>query len=246
METVTSTAQAPAAPAAPTQSFTPTIIPMQAPQLASPAPTAAAPMAAAPESVTVTGQSQQPQLAPPIISPATAGGGGGAATPQTTSNNATKSWLSNNSTLLEALGLGGLAVFGGVNNANAGQQAGALQSNLASLGQPLQTQANQQLATTLSGGLTPQNMQVLQATQAQLKDQQTRGAVSGQQAAEAISTTFANLLNTQLNQAISLLNTADAYLQQAYLQGYQANVTNQTNTTNFYTNLANLAAKALG
>jgi hypothetical protein len=54
------------------------------------------------------------------------------------------------------------------------------------------------------------------------------------------------LLNTQLNQAIALINQADAYLQQAYLQGYQANVTNETNTLNFYSNLAQMAARLAG
>ena len=157
-----------------------------------------------------------------------------------------KSWLSDNSTLLSILGLGGLAGFGAVNSSKASGAAANLQSNLSSLATPFTSAGDTALNTTLAGGLTPQNMQVLQATQAQIADQQSRGAVSSQQASEAISTTFANLLQTQLNQALQLLGTADQYLQTAYLQGYQANATTATNTQNFYSNLAQLAANISG
>ena len=157
-----------------------------------------------------------------------------------------KSWLSDNSTLLSILGLGGLAGFGAVNSSKASGAAANLQSNLSSLATPFTSAGDTALNTTLAGGLTPQNMQVLQATQAQIADQQSRGAVSSQQASEAISTTFANLLQTQLNQALQLLGTADQYLQTAYLQGYQANATTATNTQNFYSNLAQLAGNISG
>jgi len=54
------------------------------------------------------------------------------------------------------------------------------------------------------------------------------------------------LLQNQLTTAISLLNTADSYLQQAYVQGYNANVANQTQTQNFYSTLGQLAMRMGG
>ena len=161
-------------------------------------------------------------------------------------NDQAKGFLSNNSTLLEILGLGGLGLFGARNAAQSGQQAAALQSNLAGLAQPALDAGNTAMSTTLAGGLTPQNQQALDAARAQTAQGQSGGAVSSQQATEAISTTFANLLNTQLNQALTLLNQADTQLQNAYTQGYNANVANQTNTQNFYMGLAELAARLGG
>lgn len=166
----------------------------------------------------------------------TSGGGGGGVT----------DFLANNKTLLELGGLGALGLYGGVNSANAGKQAQALQTNLGNLAAPISAQGNAALTSTMSGDLTPASAAALQATQAQIAQGQSQGAISSQQAAGAISTTFANLLNNQLNQALQLLNTADSYLRTAYLQGYQANVANQTNTQNFYTNLATLAARLSG
>ena len=155
-----------------------------------------------------------------------------------------KSFLGNNSTLLSILGLGGLGLLGSRNLG--GGQGAQLQSQIASLGQPLQQLGNTTLATTMAGGLTSQNAQVLQATEAQIAASQARGAVSSAQAAEAISQTYAGLLQNQLTTAISLLNTADSYLQNAYIQGYNANVANQTATSNFYSTIAQLAARLGG
>ena len=155
-----------------------------------------------------------------------------------------KSFLGNNSTLLSILGLGGLGLLGSRNLG--GGQGAQLQSQLASLAQPTQALGNATLATTMAGGLTPQNAQVLQATQAQIGASQARGAVSSAQATEAISQTYAGLLQNQLTTAISLLNTADSYLQNAYTQGYNANVANQTATSNFYSTMAQLAARLSG
>ena len=168
------------------------------------------------------------------------------AAPAKSTNDQAKGFLSNNSTLLEILGLGGLGLFGARNAAQSGQQAAALQSNLAGLAQPALDAGNTAMSTTLAGGLTPQNQQALDAARAQTAQGQSGGAVSSQQATEAISTTFANLLNTQLNQALTLLNQADTQLQNAYTQGYNANVANQTNTQNFYSSLAQLAARIGG
>ena len=226
----------------------PAFSPAVAPQLAAPAPAAAAPAApATTEAVTVPGQRQAAPAAPvdfsyldrPYQPPAEAA-------PAKSTNDQAKGFLSNNSTLLEILGLGGLGLFGARNAAQSGQQAAALQSNLAGLAQPALDAGNTAMSTTLAGGLTPQNQQALDAARAQTAQGQSGGAVSSQQATEAISTTFANLLNTQLNQALTLLNQADTQLQNAYTYGYNANVANQTNTQNFYSSLAQLAARIGG
>ena len=130
--------------------------------------------------------------------------------------------------------------------AQSGQQAAELHKNLASLAQPVKAAGDTALSTTLAGGLTPQNQRALDAARAATAQGQSGGAVSAQQAAETVSTTFATLLNTQLNEALTLLNTADTQLQNAYIQGYNANVANQTNTQNFYQGLADLAARLAG
>lgn len=242
IETVTSTANAPTGPAISVAPSVPAPIPMQAPQLTAATPQAApaAPGgAAAPETVTVPGT----QTAPAITAPTPVAAG--AQTGQSTSKEV-KDWLGNNSTLLSILGLGGLGAFGAVNSNKAAGQATALQSNLANLAAPLTSAGTQELNTTLGGGLTSASLQALQAVQAQLGQSQAMGAVSAQQVAQSISGTFANLLQSQLQESLSLLQSSDTLLQSAYLQGYQAQQTNQTNTTNFYTNLAQLAAQLSG
>ena len=242
-ETVTSTAKAPAGPAISVAPSAPAPIPMQTSQLTAatpPAPAAPAGGNAAPETVTVPGTQTAPAITAPT-GPVAAG-----AQPGQSTSKQVKDWLGNNSTLLSILGLGGLGAFGAINSNKAAGQATALQSNLANLAAPLTTAGTQELNTTLGGGLTPQNLQALQAVQAQLGQSQAMGAVSSQQVAQSISGTFATLLNNQLQQALSILQSSDTLLQTAYLQGYQAQQTNQTNTTNFYTNLAQLAAQLSG
>jgi hypothetical protein len=213
--------------------------PLAAPAAAPVAPArATVPAAQAPETVTVQGAAPQPiSTATPVEAPQPSGPGLG---------QRTKDWVSNNSTLLSVLGVGGLGALGAVNSARASKQGQQLQTNLANLAAPLTAAGNQELNATLQGGLTPQRMQALQAVQAQLGQAQAAGAVSAQQVAQSISGTFANLLTDQLNEALGLLNSADSYLQNAYIQGYNANVANQTNTTNFYTNLAQLGARLAG
>ena len=147
-------------------------------------------------------------------------------------------FLKDNKTALELGGLGALGIYGGMTNAKAAGQGAQLQQQLSSLAQPQQALGNAALTSTMAGNLGPGEAQALQAAQAQTAQAQSGGAVSSQQATEAIATTFSNLLNTQLNQAITLLNSADQYLQQAYLQGYQATVATQQNTTQFYSGLA--------
>ena len=215
--------------------------PLTTPQVTAPAAAPVAPTAnGAPESITVNAP-PGPTIAPPVNIPAPA-----AAAPEESIGKKTKDFVSDNSTLLAILGLGGLGYFGAKNSAAAAGQGAALQQNLSNIAAPLTAAGTTALDTTLAGGLTPQNEQALNAARAQTSQSQAMGAVSSQQATEAISTTFANLLNTQLNQALTILNQADTYMQQAYLQGYQANVANENNTTTFYTNLASLAARLTG
>jgi hypothetical protein len=244
VEQVTSTANA-----TPTSVTVPTdlnLARMQAPQLAAPT------VAPAPQTVQAPALQAAPTFGLPTATPAIPGTAApGVDTTQTADTGEVKpaqeqSFLGRNKDIISLLGLGGLGLYGGMQNARAGQQAQALQTNLAALAQPTQQAGQTALSTTLAGGLTPQNQQVLQATQGAVAQGQQRGAVSAQQAAEAVSNTYANLLTDQLNQALGLLNTADSYLKNAYLQGYQANVANQTNTTNFYSNLAQLAARLGG
>lgn len=217
--------------------------PLQAPQFSA-LPTPAAPDAPAALDSVTTSATKRPE---PVIS----GAGlvvppGAEPAPEQSTSKDIKDWLGNNSTLLTILGLGGLGAFGASNSAKSGQQAQELQKNLAGLAEPQLAAGKTALSATQAGGLTPQNQRALDAARAQTAQAQSTGAVSSQQAAEAVSMTYANLLNTQLNQALTLLNSADSYLQQAYLKGYEANVTNQANTTTFYSNLAQLAARLSG
>lgn len=213
-----------------------------APQVAQSAPVQAPTAPAAPEQVTVSAPAVQPQnfgafQAPFIPQPQ-------APAPEQPQQD--QSWLERNKTLLEALGIGGLGLYGGMNSARAAGQAQQLQTNLSNLAAPLSAAGNADLAGVQSGALNPANERALEAARAQTSQAQTAGAVSSQQAAEAISGTFSTLLNNQLNQALALLNSADGYLQQAYINGYNANSANQTNTQNFYANLAQLATRLAG
>ena len=104
------------APAPSTPAYTPPAVDLTqatAPQVTIPA-SAPASSSAAPESVTVTGTNQTPTA--PYVAPVSP-----TASPQPSESTSkeVKDWLSNNSTLLSILGLGGLAGFGAVNSSKA-------------------------------------------------------------------------------------------------------------------------------
>lgn len=244
-ETVTVTGQAPSGPAV---AAPPPIIPLSAPTVSAPTvpgPAAAPQGNAAPEVATVTGSQALPAIPSGVngierVSQPVPG------TPTETTGQELKNFLSNNSTALSIGGLGALGVLGTLNNARASKQGAALEGKLSNLAAPLTTAGTGELNATLAGGLTPARLQALQAISARLGQSQAMGAVSSQQVAQSISDVFAQQLQDQLQEALNILNTADGYLQSAYVDGYNANVSNQANTTNFYTNLASLAARMAG
>lgn len=248
-ETVTVTGTKAPAPAI--SAPLPDPVPLTATPLPATPPTATVqppPAVAAPETVTVTGQQPGPAIQPPAPLPSSGGVTIPAASaPQDDSlGGKAKGFLSNNSTLLELGGLAALGFLGGKNSTKAAKGATELQGNLANLAAPISTAGNAELTNTLAGGLTPGRLRAIEAIQAQLGQSQAMGAVSSQQVAQSISETFATQLQAQLQEALNLLTTADSYLQTAYVDGYNANNANQVNTTNFYTNLATLAARFAG
>jgi hypothetical protein len=237
-ETVTVTAPAYTAPA-----YTPTIptafqapVDTTIPSIPTAAPAAAtANVAATPETATVTGVRSYPAAAA-YVPPLTAQD---IAAPQVTiPQDQSKGWLENNASLIAAaLGLGLPVASRFLTPSGAGGLTQGLANTTAQL-QPVLAGATQALSAAQAGNLTPGNMQALQAAQAQVAQAEARGAVGSQQAAETISQTYANLLQSQYTQALSALSTVVPEIQNAYIAGYNAQSNVANNNQQFYATLA--------
>jgi hypothetical protein len=149
---------------------------------------------------------------------------------------------------LARLGLvGALGTYGAsVARKGAGQtQAAAAQQQ--AIAQPYTEQGKQLVAQAQRGELTPQSQQALEAAKAQIaQSTATRGGVGQQQAANQIANLYQTLLNNQYTYGLNVMNIGDQISLGAIRTGLQLDQQMQQSTTNFYSQLAALAAGGTG
>ena len=148
-----------------------------------------------------------------------------------------------NSTLAR-LGLaGGLGLLGAYKNKQAAASTDAGIAQQKAIAQPYQaTGANLQRAAA-AGELTPQSMQSYQAAQAQLQQQVANtGGVGAAQASATLENLRQTLLNNQYNYGLQVSQIGDNIALGAIQQGMQLDQALNQASTNFYTQLAGIAA----
>jgi hypothetical protein len=149
---------------------------------------------------------------------------------------------------LPRLGLGAL-LTGGLTAQNlsrtrqAQQQAQASREELAALGRPYQQTGAQLRGAAERGELTPANRQILNAARAQIQQNvATRGGVGTTQAQNQIADLTQRLLQNQFDLGLRISNIGDQYIQGAIRTGLQADQAINSANSQFYSQLASMAA----
>ena len=145
---------------------------------------------------------------------------------------------------LARLGLaGGLGVFGASQARKGAAQTQAATAEQQALAQPYQQQGQQLVGQAQRGELSPQSQQAYQAAQAQINQGiAQRGGVGQQQAANQMANLYQTLLNNQYTYGLQISQIGDNIALGAIKTGLQLDQSMQQATTNFYTQLASLAA----
>jgi hypothetical protein len=111
------------------------------------------------------------------------------------------------------------------------------------VGAPYQKRGQELVRAAEAGELTPQSQQALQAAQAQLQQGiAQRGGVGVAQAQAQMETLRQNLLQNQYNYGLQVAQIGDSIALGAIKTGMQMDQNLQQATTNYYTNLAAIAA----
>lgn len=149
---------------------------------------------------------------------------------------------------LPRLGLGTL-LTGGLTAANLARtrqaqgQAQASREELAALGRPYQQTGAQLQSAAQRGELTPVNRQILNAARAQLQQNiATRGGVGTAQAQNQIADLTQRLIQNQFDLGLRISNIGDQYIQGAIRTGLQADQAINSANSQFYSQLAQMAA----
>jgi len=145
---------------------------------------------------------------------------------------------------LARLGLtAGLGAFGASQARKAGTQNQAAVQQQQNIAQPYQTQGQQLIAQAQAGQLSPESQAAFQAAKAQLNQNiANRGGVGVQQAANQEAQIYQTLLNNQYTYGLQVAQIGDNIALGAIRTGLQLDQTLNQATTNFYTQLASLAA----
>jgi hypothetical protein len=149
---------------------------------------------------------------------------------------------------LPRLGLGAL-LTGGLSAQNlsrtrqAQQQAQASREELAALGRPYQQTGAELRAAAERGELTPANRQILNAARAQIQQGiANRGGVGVAQAQNQIADLTQRLIQNQFDLGLRISNIGDQYIQGAIRTGLQADQAINSANSQFYSQLASMAA----
>jgi hypothetical protein len=149
---------------------------------------------------------------------------------------------------LPRLGLGAL-LTGGLTAQNlsrtrqAQQQAQASREELAALGRPYQQTGAELRAAAERGELTPANRQILNAARAQIQQGiANRGGVGVAQAQNQIADLTQRLIQNQFDLGLRISNIGDQYIQGAIRTGLQADQAINSANSQFYSQLASMAA----
>ena len=145
---------------------------------------------------------------------------------------------------LAKLGLvAGLGAFGSGQARKAGAQNVAATGEQQAIAAPYQQQGQQLIGQAQRGELSPQSQQAYQAAQAQINQGvANRGGVGQQQSANQLANIYNTLLNNQYTYGLQIAQIGDNISLGAIKTGLQLDQTLNQATTNFYTQLASLAA----
>ena len=145
---------------------------------------------------------------------------------------------------LGRLGLaGGLGLLGAQRSRQGAAQAQAATAEQKAIAQPY-TETGQKLMTQAQAGqLTPQSQASLDAAKARIAQSvASRGGVGQQQSANQIAQIYNNLLDNQFKYGLQVAQIGDNIALGAIRTGLQMDRQMATNTQNFYTQLAQIAA----
>jgi hypothetical protein len=145
---------------------------------------------------------------------------------------------------LARLGLAtGLGVFGASQARKGGRQIQAATGQQQQIATPYQSQGQQLVQQAQAGQLSPASQQAYQAAQAQMNQQiANRGGVGVQQAANQMAGLYQTLLNNQYTYGLNVMQIGDNIALGAIRTGLQLDQQLGQATTNFYTQLAAIAA----
>jgi len=146
-------------------------------------------------------------------------------------------------TLLKALGLGGLGLLGARNANVAGAQNQAATAQQQAIAQPYQAQGQEMIGAAQRGELTPQSQQAYQAAMAQANQAMAnRGGVGQAQMQQQMANLYNQLLQNQYTYGLQVAQIGDNIALGAIRSGLQLDKSLQQTTQNFYTQLAAIAS----
>ena len=145
---------------------------------------------------------------------------------------------------LKKLGVSGLQGLIGAYQANKAQEAGqAGKAELSALAAPYKQQAQDLIAKSQRGELTPVGQQQLQAVQAQAaQGAERRGGVGAQQSMAQVEAFRQQLLQGQYDYGLKLSGIADNIVTGAIKTGLQADQYVSNLTSNYFSNIARIMA----
>ena len=145
---------------------------------------------------------------------------------------------------LARLGLAGaLGAYGTTQARKGAQQNQAATQEQTNIAQPYQQQGQTLISQAQRGELSPQSQQAYQAAQAQINQGiASRGGVGATQAANQLANIYQTLLNNQYTYGLNVAQIGDNIALGAIRTSLQLDQTLNQATTNFYTQLASLAA----
>ena len=145
---------------------------------------------------------------------------------------------------LARLGLvGALGAYGTTQARKGAQQNQAATQEQTNIAQPYQQQGQTLISQAQRGELSPQSQQAYQAAQAQINQGiASRGGVGATQAANQLANIYQTLLNNQYTYGLNVAQIGDNIALGAIRTSLQLDQTLNQATTNFYTQLASLAA----
>ena len=145
---------------------------------------------------------------------------------------------------LARLGLvAGLGAYGTTQARKGAQQNQAATQEQTNIAQPYQQQGQTLISQAQRGELSPQSQQAYEAAKAQVNQGiASRGGVGATQAANQLANIYQTLLNNQYTYGLNVAQIGDNIALGAIRTSLQLDQTLNQATTNFYTQLASLAA----
>ena len=145
---------------------------------------------------------------------------------------------------LARLGLvGALGAYGTTQARKGAQQNQAATQEQTNIAQPYQQQGQTLISQAQRGELSPQSQQAYEAAKAQVNQGiASRGGVGATQAANQLANIYQTLLNNQYTYGLNVAQIGDNIALGAIRTSLQLDQTLNQATTNFYTQLASLAA----